>query len=101
MSTKIEVKHPATGEAHHTYDVFCGWGEGPDVGINLQRKAGSHKHYADLDFIPMDFTADQAEALAKALLDAAAQAREWDKSLNEYFEAHKDDPESPQQEEPF
>jgi hypothetical protein len=83
---KIEVKNLFKDEIDSTYDVFCGWGEGPDVGINLQRKAGSHTHYSDLDFVPMDFTADQAEALGKALLNAAEEARRWDRELNAYFE---------------
>jgi len=94
---KIEVKNLFKDEIDSTYDVFCGWGEGPDVGINLQRKAGSHAHYSDLDFVPMDFTADQAEALGKALLTAAEEARRWDRELNAYFEAHKNDPSTTRQ----
>jgi hypothetical protein len=92
LSTVIEVKSPMNGEVYDTYDVFCGWGEAADVCINLRRKLPADQMSTDPHFVSLDFDADAAEKLGKALLLAVEQAREFDKSLAEYFELHKNDP---------
>jgi hypothetical protein len=102
MSTKVQANQSfKTKEYFDTFDVFCGWGEGPDVGINVRRKKPHNELSVDPYFVSFDFRAEEAEALAAALLKYAAEARRMDKELDEYFEAHKNDPESTQQDFPF
>jgi hypothetical protein len=63
-------------------DIFCAWGDGPDVGINLERSdeecatcASPHRHW----FI--DFTAAEARQLAARLIECAEQAENLDSEL--------------------
>lgn len=56
-------------------NVFCGWGDGPDVGINITRSDNSLKHWKGRLF-PLDLTASQAMILADALISCARQAME-------------------------
>lgn len=54
-------------------DVFCGWGDGPDVGINAVT--------ADADWRllgVLDLTADEADVMADHLRACAQRARELD-----------------------
>lgn len=45
--------------------VFCGWGEGPDVGINVHHNG---------QMIPIDMTADEALLMADTLIACAKAA---------------------------
>lgn len=70
---------------------FCGWGAGPDVGINLERTptqaAGwrdAHLHW----FI--DLTANEADELADKLRECARQARDLQR-LAEAMDASVED----------
>ncbi len=66
-------------------DVFCAWGDGPDVGINLQRTKEEAAGWLNPDtFWCLDFTAEEALALANELTAAAHAAMEMDKELAEY-----------------
>jgi hypothetical protein len=60
-------------------NLFCGWGDGPDVGIN----------YSDgrVDImVPIDLTADEALELAFELTRYAQTAKKLDQELKEHNE---------------
>lgn len=59
-------------------DVFCAWGDGPDVGINISN-ARTLK-----DLIALDFTADEALALASELIRCATEAQQMERELIAY-----------------
>ncbi len=40
-------------------NVFCSWGEGPDVGLNIVRSDDSLKTWPP-KFLPIDMTAEEA-----------------------------------------
>lgn len=60
-------------------DVFCGWGEGPDVGVNLALPDGT--------LVALDFTASEAHAIGKRFHDAALKAEELELQLRAYEDA--------------
>lgn len=63
--------------------VFCGWGEGPDVGINI--------YDADNKVKAMwDFTIDEAKQFAADLQQAIQQAEVLEQSLQSYMEGASD-----------
>lgn len=68
-------------------EVFCGWGDGPDVGINLERTEEEARGYARPDkHWFLDFTAAEARLLAARLISCAEGAEKLDKSYAEYCE---------------
>lgn len=67
-------------------EVFCGWGDGPDVGINLERTKEEAQHYS----IPsqhwyLDFTAAEARLMAASLIACAEQAERLDMEYAKYL----------------
>lgn len=72
-------------------DVFCGWGDGPDVGINLTRTEEEAKSWADphLHFF-YDLTATEARAMSAQLIAAAEEAERLDKEYAEHVQAMYD-----------
>lgn len=85
----INIPHPHFSRVFgDEFAVFCGWGEGPDVGINLTLRRPCKKD----EHVFMDFTADQAETLGKALIERAADSRRWDAELNAYFDYEERNP---------
>lgn len=62
--------------------AFCAWGDGPDVGINIELTPEEQKLW-DKGLIPIDLTADGALDLAAQLIDYAWQAKELEKLCNE------------------
>lgn len=58
--------------------VFCGWGEGPDVGFNVHHNG---------ELIPIDMTADEALLLAETITACALRAKELDKQMDEHLGA--------------
>jgi hypothetical protein len=63
-------------------DIFCAWGDGPDVGINLERTdeecaryAHPHRHWF------VDFTAAEARKIAARLIECAEQAEKLDREF--------------------
>lgn len=73
-------------------DVFCAWGDGPDVGINITRTQQEVDVYMDPLFVPLDFTAAEARELARKLIECAEAAEALDKSAEEYFTLEKNAP---------
>lgn len=66
-------------------DVFCAWGDGPDVGINITRTDEEVKGWVNANlFIPLDFTASEARELAAKLVAAAEQAEFHDRECARY-----------------
>lgn len=65
--------------------TFCGWGEGPDVGINIELDEREVAARSDPKFVWLDFTAAEARELAIQLVMCADQADELDKSYAEYM----------------
>lgn len=63
-------------------DVFCAWGDGPDVGMNLSLTE-EERMYWNAGLIPIDLTADAALELAAKLIAAAQQAISMDKECAE------------------
>ncbi len=63
-------------------EPFCGWGDGPDVGINLTRTEAESHAFVDPLFWAVDLTVDEAEKLAMELMLCAKNARalqkEWE-----------------------
>lgn len=64
-------------------NVFCGWGDGPDVGINLNPPA-----YRVLTggLAIIDLTADQALEMADELRNAALAAKKLDEECQRHDE---------------
>lgn len=66
-------------------DVFCAWGDGPDVGINLSRTEEEAKRWLNPStFWCLDFTASEARELAAKLIQCAEQAERMDKEVAEH-----------------
>jgi len=65
------------------FKVFCGWGDGPDVGINLNLPA-----YRVLtgELAIIDLTADQALEIADELRNAALAAKKLDEECRRHDE---------------
>lgn len=66
-------------------DVFCAWGDGPDVGVNISRTEEEAKQWITphLNFF-LDFTAKEARELAAKLIACAEAAETMDRSVEEY-----------------
>ena len=64
-------------------DIFCAWGDGPDVGINVHLTEQEQRDWS-LGLIPIDLTADEAIEMAHKLLSAAEGAKELDRSYEEH-----------------
>lgn len=69
-----------------TIEVGCAYGFGPDVAVNIQRDPRSVAAYPDPLFVPLDFTAAEARALAARLIAAAEEVESWDREVAAYFE---------------
>lgn len=65
-------------------DVFCGWGDGPDVGINIFRTYEEVEAWGNSGLVPLDFTAREARELAQKLLDCAERAEILERDLLNY-----------------
>lgn len=63
---------------------FCAWGDGPDVGINIERTKEEVAAYPSLTFIALDFTADEAIKLGRELIELGKTAKELDREYEEY-----------------
>lgn len=61
-------------------DVFCAWGDGPDVGINITRENG--------DLVPVDLTASRAREIAAQLVACAERAEALDKEYADHAREH-------------
>lgn len=59
-------------------DVFCGWGDGPDVGINIFLSKEFREIWSN-GLIPLDFTAKEARELAAKLIQCAEAAEHMDR----------------------
>lgn len=57
-------------------DIFCAWGDGPDVGINVTLDNG--------ELVPIDLTAAEARLRAAELIACAERAEQLDRE----YEAH-------------
>lgn len=67
-------------------DVFCSWGDGPDVGINLKRSEEEAKRYRNSqNLFFVDLTAKEARNMAAKLVAAAESAERMDRQATEYF----------------
>lgn len=64
-------------------DVFCAWGDGPDVGINLRIPAYALRG----DLMMVDLTADEALAMSEQLRNAALAAKKMDETCREHDES--------------
>lgn len=60
-------------------DVFCAWGDGPDVGINI-----SNARVLGDGTVALDFTADEALTLASDLIRCATEAQQMERELIAY-----------------
>jgi hypothetical protein len=71
-------------------DVFCAWGDGPDVGLNFSRTEEEAARWKDphLHFF-WDLTADQADELAERLRACADQARRLNEEYIRYCEENE------------
>jgi hypothetical protein len=66
-------------------DVFCVWGDGPDVGINITRTKEEIEGWLDpATFIPLDFTATEARELARKLIECAEAAEKLDRDVDNH-----------------
>jgi hypothetical protein len=66
-------------------DVFCAWGDGPDVGINLERTKEEAQCWINPDVSWfLDFTAAEARELARKLVVCAEAAERLDREYEEY-----------------
>jgi hypothetical protein len=69
-------------------EAFCGWGDGPDVGINLERTEEEAAQWKDphLHWF-LDFTAGEARELARQLTAFADAAERLDDEYERYARA--------------
>ena len=75
-----------TDHIHHqnsleSIAVFCGWGDGPDVGIHLYDADGNVEK-------TWDFTLEEAKQFARKLQNAIEQVEYLDAYAEQYF-AHR------------
>lgn len=66
--------------------VFCGWGVGPDVGINYERTAGQAAAFGSIEqkwFV--DLTAKEARIMAAELIACAEYAEKMEREMEEQF----------------
>lgn len=66
--------------------AFCGWGDGPDIGINVYFRNNPDKLNSCYDL-----TIEEARYLAQELLESANQAENFNKSLEEYFKEEENE----------
>lgn len=67
-------------------DVFCGWGDGPDVGINIHTTGDRilrSKESNDV-IVPVDLTAARAREVAADLIRYATEAERLDAMCAEH-----------------
>lgn len=69
-------------------EPFCGWGDGPDVGINLTIPYNLIRMAADSNtvLICIDLTSTEALNLASSIFDCAWTARRLDREMEQYYE---------------
>jgi len=65
--------------------VFCGWGEGSDVGINVYLSEKEAKRHG-VRFFCMDFTAEDAILFAKQMIQCAEKAKRMDEEYGNYVQ---------------
>lgn len=69
---------------------FCAWGDGPDVGFNLERTEEAAKGWRNPHlFFAVDLSAQEARQLAADLIRCAEQAEHMDASVAAYFAEHQ------------
>jgi hypothetical protein len=66
-------------------DVFCSWGEGSDVGINIHRTIEEVAAFPAGFLVPLDLTSEEARILAGKLLMCADRADELEHELEQYM----------------
>lgn len=68
-------------------NVFCGWGDGPDVGINIERTPEEAAAFHG-ELIPVDLTAAKAREMAAELIACAERAEQLDREYEEHCKEH-------------
>ncbi len=77
-------------------EAFCGWGEGPDVGVTFkdhifvlsENPQSGVSRYGVVKNGWTDLTAEEAKILAHRLLECARYAEELDRSYEEHSKYH-------------
>lgn len=73
-------------------DISCTWGDGPDVCVNIYRNPESPSlNDYDNEFVPLDFTGDEAIKMGHMLIEAGRQAKKMDDLYRQDCEEHKND----------
>jgi alkanesulfonate monooxygenase SsuD/methylene tetrahydromethanopterin reductase-like flavin-dependent oxidoreductase (luciferase family) len=67
-------------------DVFCSWGDGPDVGINIERSEQEVAGWKDPHLhCYLDFTAAEARAFAAKMIAYADEADWFQSGYEAYY----------------
>jgi hypothetical protein len=74
------IKHLGKGKG---ISIFCAWGDGPDVGLNIYDEDGKYE-------CGFDFTIDEAKLFKQQLVNAIYHAEQLENSANKYFDEIKD-----------
>ena len=80
---------PETGPGG-SIEIFSAWGVGPDVGINITRTEEQAKRWADPLNCYLDFTVEEARALAAEIIAAADLAEAEARAYDDYATKNKE-----------
>lgn len=70
-------------------DVFCGWGEANDVGINLHRTPEEIAAYPG-ELVPIDLNSQEAREIAAKLIACADRADALEREYREFCERDRE-----------